>query len=75
VTESEYLLANGWLPSPSSHASGEGAWEHPMLSRIPEAWGLNQQVYDPNLARWGKATAMAIQVVEERRWQDVGLFP
>jgi hypothetical protein len=68
MTRSCYLLGNGWLPSPSTHGDGEGAWEHPQLSRVPDNFCLG--LYHSDLARWPTGIAVVLQAVEEKRLDD-----
>lgn len=70
MTKTQYLLGNGWRPSPTVRA--EAAFEHVEHSRVPFAFTKLEHVYVQGLARVPKSAALWIQLREERRRFDRG---
>lgn len=68
MTKTQYLLGNGWRPSPTIRA--EAAFEHVEHSRVPFEFTKREHVYVQGLARVPKAAALWIQLREERRRFD-----
>jgi hypothetical protein len=68
VKTSDYLIANGWRPSPTIRA--EGAWEHEVLSRVPTSFARAAGVYADGLVRFGELCAISVQVVHEQQRND-----
>jgi hypothetical protein len=63
-SESEWLIAMGWRPSPTTITTG-GAWEHEELSRVPTScrpWAEEQGLFDPRWIRHTTAQASAIMM-------------
>lgn len=68
MSDSAYLIGNGWRPSPTTFAA-EGAWELPHL-KVPHDWSIMQEVYEPGSCRIPSTAALFIQLVVERATDD-----
>ena len=65
---SEYLIGNGWLPSPTIR--DESAWEHPDLGKVPTAFTAGIGLYGYGEARMPETAALFVQLVHERQGKD-----
>ena len=68
MSDSAYLIGNGWRPSPTTF-SADGAWEHPHI-KVPHDWSVMQEVYEPGRCRMPLVAALFLQLAIERSRDD-----